>query len=97
VTGASATLNQTIGDVSSVAFCPTGKKAISGGYQYSSFGSSGGSSAFAIIQNYPATTNPKDGSAPIDFWTVTAGVTSGTSIPTSYTFNAIAICANVAG
>jgi hypothetical protein len=97
VYGDSATLNQTNGDVSSVAFCPAGKKAISGGYSASGSGSGGGSSAYAITQNSPATTNPKDGSPPIDFWAVTATITSETTIPANYKFQAVAICASVAG
>ena len=98
VFGNSATLNQTIGEVSSVAFCPAGKKVISGGYENSSSGSGGASSPFAIIQDYPATTNPKgSGDPPLDFWTVTAAITMSNTNPSTYTFQAIAICANATG
>ena len=47
-------------------------------------------------RTFRASTNPADGTAPVDFWTVTAAVTSQTTIPTYYAFDAIAICATVA-
>ena len=95
VTGNNATLNQTTGGASSVALCPAGKKVIGGGYQSNGGGAGTGSSAYAITQNYPSTSNPKDGSPPIDSWSVTAEVTSPATIPANYSFYAIAICANV--
>jgi hypothetical protein len=80
--------------ISSDAFCPAGKKLLGGGWDNNSFGSGG--KPFTVIESAPNTTNPKDGSDPQDFWAVTVAVVGdGTTDPT-FTFHAIAICANVA-
>jgi hypothetical protein len=95
VAGSDVTLNQTIGEQSSVVFCPAGKKVIGGGYLVDGSGSGGDSSPFAITENGPQTTSGKDG-PPLDLWTVTAEVTETQPDPANYTFRAVAICANAA-